>query len=70
MKRYPHVRIDIYENTMYPVVSHIFYGKTLKEAKGYITAHMGTDSFLRDAVKTGYWKGMRVQVEISEDDGE
>lgn len=70
MKRYPYVKIDIYENTMYPVVSHIFYGKTLKEAKSYVTAHMGTDSFLREAVKTGYYKGMQLQVEIQECSGE
>lgn len=70
MKRYPHVRVDIYENTMYPVVSHIFYGKTLKEAKSYLTAHIGTDSFLRDALKKGYWKDLQLQVEIREVDGD
>ena len=70
MKRYPHVRIDIYENDLYPVVSHIFYGKTLKEAKSYVTAHMGTDSFLRSALNKGYWQDMRLRVEISEYSGD
>lgn len=55
---------------MYPVVSHIFYGKTLKEAKGYLTAHMGTDSFLRAAVNKGYWRDLQLQVDIQEFSGE
>ena len=70
MKRYPHVRVDIFENTMYPVVSHIFYGKTLKEARGYLTAHMGTDSFLRDAISKGYRKDIKLQVDIKENSGD
>jgi hypothetical protein len=70
MKQYPYIQVDIYEDTMYPVVSHIFYGKTLTEARAYFQAHMGTDSFLRDAVKTGYFRGMRVQVKMNEVDGE
>lgn len=70
MKNYPYVRVDIYEHTMYPVVSHIFYGKTLKEAKGYLTAHMGTDSFLREAVNKGYWKDLQLQADIKEFSGD
>ena len=70
MKHYPYIEVNIYEDTMYPVVSHIFYGKTLKEAKSYLTAHMGTDSFLREALKTGYFKGMKVQVEVKQSDGD
>lgn len=69
MKNYPYIEVNIYENTMYPVVVHRFYGKTLKEAKSYLTAHMGTDSFLREAVNTGYFKGMRVQVEMLQSEG-
>jgi hypothetical protein len=37
----------------YPVVTHVFKGRTQKEARGYYDAHMGTDSFLRDCVKSG-----------------
>jgi len=57
MKRYPAIIVDIYESTMYPVVTHIFRGKTMHEAKSYFHAHMKTDSFLRAAVNTGYYKG-------------
>lgn len=70
MKRYPYVQIDIFENTLYPVVRHQFFGKTLSEARHYLQSHMETDSFMRDAVNTGYFKGMKVQVDIKEVDGE
>lgn len=65
MKQYPCVVVDIYEREMYPIVTHIFRGKTMSEAKSYFKAHMKTDSFLRAAVNTGYYKGMRVRVGIS-----
>jgi len=70
MTRYPYIQVDIFENTLYPVVRHQFFGKTMHEAKSYYQAHMGTDSFLREAIKTGYFKGMRVQVSIKEIDGD
>jgi len=63
--KYPYIQVDIYESDMYPVVTHIFYGKTTEEARGYFKAHMKTDSFLRAAVNTGCYKGMRVRVGIS-----
>jgi hypothetical protein len=66
VKQYPHVIVDIYEQPKYPVVSHIFYGETIEEARGYLKSHMKTDSFMRAAVNTGYFKGMRVKVGISE----
>lgn len=58
---YTAVYIDIYENG-YPVVRHIFYGKTLSEARGYEKAHMQTDTFLRDAALKGEFEGMNVRV--------
>lgn len=70
MKQYPYIQVDIFENTLYPVVRHQFFGKTMHEAKSYLTAHMSTDSFLRDAVKTGYFKNMKVQVRFEEVDGD
>jgi hypothetical protein len=70
MKQYPHVIVDIFENGMYPVVSHIFYGKTIEEAREYFKAHMKTDSFLRSAVHTGYFKNIRVKVGIAEKYGD
>ena len=66
MKQYPHVIVDVYEHNLYPVVSHVFYGKTIEEARSYLKAHMRTDSFLRSAVNTGYFKDMRVKVGMSE----
>lgn len=66
MRSYPHVIVDIFEHTKYPVVSHIFYGETIEEARGYLKSHIKTDSFLRAAVNTGRFKGMRVKVGISE----
>lgn len=58
------MKVDIYENNIYPVVSHIFYGKTKKEANGNFQAHMGTDSFLKAAVLYQKYKGMLLTVEI------
>lgn len=70
MKQYPRVVVDIYESDMYPVVTHIFHGKTLEEARSYFKAHMKTDRFLREAVNTGYFNGMRVKVGRSEVEGQ
>lgn len=70
MKHYPCIVVDVYERDMYPVVTHIFRGKTMSEAKSYFQAHMKTDSFLRAAVNIGYYKNMRVKTEITEVDGE
>ena len=63
-KKYPYVRVDIYENNDYPVVSHIFYGKTAKEAYGYFQSHMKTDEFLRAAILYQKYKGMLLVVEM------
>ena len=64
---YPHVQIDIFESgSKYPAVSHIFYGETIEEARGYVKSHMKTDSFLRAAVHTGRFKGIKLRVGISE----
>jgi hypothetical protein len=50
--------VDIYESEIqeYPVVTHVFNGKTKKEAMGYFRAHLTTDEFLRDCVNSGRWK--------------
>lgn len=43
--------VDIYEAKtyyQYPVVEHIFSGRTEEEAFGYFKAHLKTDSFLKD----------------------
>lgn len=62
--QYPHVTVKVYEDKPYPVVVHTFYGRTLKEAKSYLTAHIGIDEFLRDAIKQGSWKDIPLSVEI------
>lgn len=51
--------VDIYEKATkeaYPVVRHIFVGKTKDEAQGYFGSHMKTDEFMRDCVKKGKWE--------------
>ena len=66
MKKYPYLQVDVFEEgNTYPAVSHIFYGETTVEAQEYFKAHMKTDSFLRAAVHTGRYKGMRVKVGMS-----
>lgn len=66
MMRYPYMQVDIYEEgNEYPVVTHIFNGKTKKEAYGYFMSHMSTDSFLRGAVLDQTFKGMTLRVEVS-----
>ena len=63
-KKYPSIQVNIYENNVYPVVSHIFYGKTKKEAYGYFQSHMKTDEFLRAAVLHQKYKGMLLTVQM------
>ncbi len=55
------IYVDIYENS-YPVVRHIFYGKTFHEAERYERAHMQTDEFLRCAMTKGYFNDFPVRV--------
>lgn len=49
--------VDIFEpagaGVGYPVVRHVFYGKTKGEAEGYFKSHMGTDTFLKGCVDRG-----------------
>ena len=63
--RYPCIRVDIYERDQYPVVSHIFYGKTLKEANEYFQAHMKTDVFLRSAILYQKYQGILLHVDVT-----
>lgn len=54
--------VDIYESAVgdaYPVVRHVFLGKTKEEARGYFKAHMGTCEFMRDCVKKRRWKQVK-----------
>jgi hypothetical protein len=52
------VRIDIFEpSAPYPVVSHLFYGRTPEEARGNHAAHLQADAFLRACEEEGVYRG-------------
>lgn len=60
--------VDITEGATkhkYPVVRHIFVGKTRKEAQGYYDSHMKTDEFMRDCVKDDKWKDVECKHTLS-----
>jgi len=59
------IRIDIYEAKSYPIVRHEFRGKSQAEATRYFNAHMNTDSFLRECVKTGFYGNMKCNHKIT-----
>ena len=45
------IQIDIFEAATgyaYPIVTHVFQGRTSKEAEGYHEAHRRSDAFLKD----------------------
>ena len=53
------IRVDIYEaatDYRYPVVTHLFHGKTRAEAKGYHDAHRKSDVFLRSCEDRGVFQ--------------
>ena len=52
------LHIKIYEQPPYPVVEHIFRGRTKREAMGYYESHLKTDSFLRDCVRHERFQGI------------
>lgn len=54
------IRIDIFEAATryaYPVVTHIFKGKTKEEAEHYHEAHRRADAFLRACEDRGVFGG-------------
>jgi len=54
--------VDIFEESIgeeYPVVTHVFYGKTKKEVLQYYKAHLKTDSFFRGCLESNNYKGIR-----------
>lgn len=69
MKLY-HVTVHIYEAAAeysYPVVTHIFMGKTRDEAWGYHAAHRRTDSFLKTCEDRGvFGQEVRCRAIVSE----
>jgi hypothetical protein len=43
----------------YPVVTHIFRGRTEDEAWRYFRAHLTTDSFFKSCEERGRWQRVR-----------
>ena len=43
----------------YPVLEHIFYGKTRKEALRYYQSHLKSDEFFRDCELRKKWNNVR-----------
>ena len=57
--RYYQIRVDIYEAAtgyQYPVVTHLFHGKTKSEAERYHDSHRTSDAFLRSCEDTGRFR--------------
>jgi hypothetical protein len=54
------VQVDISEAATgyaYPIVTHVFRGKTKEEAWGYHNAHLAGDAFLRDCEEKLIFRG-------------
>lgn len=43
----------------YPILQHVFIGKTREEAIGYFDAHRKTDAFLRGCEERGRWQAVK-----------
>jgi hypothetical protein len=69
-KRLYCVRVDIYEaatNYAYPVVTHLFNGRTKAEAWRYHDSHRKTDTFLRQCEDRGtFSESVRCRAVVSE----
>ena len=48
------VSVDTYEDLDYPIVRHTFYGRTEKEAMGYLEDHRRIDKLLKGCQKGSY----------------
>ncbi len=57
------LHIKIYESETYPIMEHVFRGRTKKEANGYYESHLKTDAFLRGCVKSGRWENVDCHAE-------
>lgn len=54
------IQVDIFESATfyaYPVVTHVFHGRTRKEAEGYHESHRKSDAFLRACEDRGVFGG-------------
>jgi hypothetical protein len=54
--------VDIFEpegaGTEYPVVRHVFFGKTQREAEHYLESHLKSDAFLRACMSGRGYRGI------------
>lgn len=53
------IKIDTYENGNL-VLSHIFYGTSVAQAKRFLRVHVITDSFFRASMTTGKFRRMEL----------
>jgi hypothetical protein len=64
------IRVDIFEEATryaYPVVTHLFHGKTRAEARRYHASHRAADRFLRACEDSGVFeKKVKCKVRIRE----
>lgn len=64
------ITVKIYEaatSYAYPVVTHVFSGRTRKEAREYHAAHRKSDSFLRGCEDRGrFGEGVKCRAIVTE----
>jgi len=50
--------VDIRESkNLFPIVTHVFRGRTKQEARHYFESHLSSDKFMRDCVQKGVFAG-------------
>ena len=52
-----------------PVVRHVFYGKTEREARSIMRAHLKTDRFLRGCLKAQRYGAISCHVQLRKGQG-
>lgn len=57
------ITLDSYESLPYPIMRHIFYGRTIEEAENYIESHKKSDDFFRQCFK-GNWQDIKCRHSI------
>jgi hypothetical protein len=50
---------EIYESAPYPIVTHIFTGRDMQEARGYFQSHLKSDTFLRGCHESGQYGNIK-----------
>jgi len=61
------IRVEIYEEKRkYPIVTHLFLGETVIEAKGYYNAHLKYDTFLAHCIINGQFGQVTCKTKVTE----